>query len=140
MSIWDNDTVDWQELIMNSQAVLVLGNHAHSHLVEVLSGLGFDSQVWGSMQHSLDKLRHNKFAAILVDLEFTRADVLEFILNVRDLDREVPVVVIGKVKDGRIDNMIARQANTKVLTDFENRDRFVEKLAQVLNGSENKGE
>lgn len=118
---------------MNSQAVLVLGNHARRDLVEVLSGLGFASQVRGSMQHSLDKLRHEKFAAVLVDLEFTRADVLEFILNVRDIDKEVPVVVIGTVKDERIDRMIVKQAHTRVLTEVENRDRFVEKLARALN-------
>ena len=125
---------------MNSQAVLVLGNHAHRDLVEVLSGLGFASQVWGSMQHSLDKLRHEKFAAILVDLEFTHADVLEFILNVRDIDKKVPVVVIGTVKDERIDRMIVKQAHTRVLTEVENRDRFVEKLSQALNRSDNEGD
>jgi len=125
---------------MNSQTVLVLGNHAHRDLVEVLSGLGFASQVWGSMQHCLDKLRHQKFAAILVDHRFTQADVLEFILNVRDIDKKVPVVVIGTVDDERIDRKIVKQAHTRVLTEIENRDRFVEKLARALNRSENEGD
>ncbi len=125
---------------MNSQAVLVLGNHANKDLVEVLSSIGFAPQVWGSMQHSLDKLRHEKFAAILVDLKFTHADVLEFILNVRDIDKEVPVVVVGTVEDERIDRTIVKQARTRVLTEIENRDRFVEKLARALNRSENQGD
>jgi len=125
---------------MNSQAVLVLGNHAHRDLVEVLSGLGFASQVWGSMQHSLDKLRHEKFAAILVDRKFTHADVLEFILNVRDIDKSISVVVIGPAKDERIDRTILKQDHTIILREFESRDRLAEKLAQALNRSDNEGD
>ena len=125
---------------MNSQAVLVLGNHANRDLVEVLSGLGFASQVWGSVQHSLDKLRHEKFAAILVDRKFTHADVLEFILNVRDIDKSISVVVIGPAKDERIDRTILKQDHTIILREFESRDRLAEKLAQALNRSDNEGD
>lgn len=118
---------------MNSQIVLVLGNHANRDLVEVLSGLGFASQVWGSMQHSLDKIRHQKFTAILVDQKFTKADVLEFILNVRDIDKKVPVVVIGNGTDEKIRRKISKQENTRVLDEVENSDKLAEKLEQVLN-------
>jgi FixJ family two-component response regulator len=118
---------------MNSQFVLVLGNHANRDLVEVLSGLGFASQVWGSMQHSLDKIRHQKFTAILVDQKFTHADVLEFILNVRDIDNKVPVVVIGNGTDEKIGGKISKQKNTTVLDEVENSDKLAEKLGQVLN-------
>jgi len=125
---------------MNSQAVLVLGNHANRNLVEVLSGLGFAPQVWGSMKHSLDKLRHEKFAAILVDRKFTHADVLEFILNVRDIDKNISVVVIGLAKDERIDRTILKQDHTIILREFESRDRLAEKLAQALNRSDNESD
>lgn len=118
---------------MNSQGVLILGNHAHRDLVEVLSGLGFASQIWGSMQHCLDKLRHQKFAVILVDHKFTQADVLEFILNVRDIDKQVPVVVIGNEPDERIEIKIAKQDHTIVLSEFESGDKLAKKLKQVLN-------
>jgi FixJ family two-component response regulator len=118
---------------MNSQFVLVLGNHANRDLVEVLSGLGFASQVWGSMQHSLEKLRQQKFTAILVDQKFTKADVLEFILNVRDIDKKVPVVVIGNGRDRRIDRKIAKQDNTTVLGEVESSNNLAEKLKQILN-------
>lgn len=125
---------------MNSQAVLVLGNHANRDLVEVLSNIGFAPQVWGSMQHSLDKLQHEKFAAILVDRKFTHADVLEFILNVRDIDKNISVVVIGPAKDERIDRTILKQERTIVLSEVESKDRFAEKLSQALNRSDNEGD
>jgi FixJ family two-component response regulator len=118
---------------MNTQFVLVLGNHANRDLVELLKGLGFASQVWGSMQHSLDKLRHQKFTAIIVDQKFTKADVLEFILNVRDIDKKVPVVVIGNGTDEKIERKISKQDCTTVLDEVENSDKLAEKLGQVLN-------
>ncbi len=118
---------------MNSQFVLVLGNHANRDLVEVLEGLGFASQLWGSMQHSLDKIRHQKFTAILVDQKFAKADVLEFILNVRDIDKKVPVVVIGNGTDEKVARKIAKQGNTTVLSEVESSEKLAEKLEQVLN-------
>ena len=119
---------------MNSQIVLVLGNHTNRDLVEVLSGLGFASQVWGSMQHSLEKIRNQQFTAILVDQKFTKADVLEFILNVRDIDKKVPVVVIGNGTDERINRKIAKQDHTTVVGETESGEKLAEKLEQVLNG------
>ena len=118
---------------MNSQIVLVLGNIANRELVEVLSGLGFAAQVWGSVQHSLEKIRHQKFTAILVDQKFTHADVLEFILNVRDIDKKVPVVVIGNGADEKITQKIAKQDYTTILSKIESNVKLTEKLDQVLN-------
>ena len=57
---------------MVSKRVLVLGNHASRKLPNILSGLGFAPQICGSMRHSLDKLHRQKFAAVVVDLKFTR--------------------------------------------------------------------
>jgi two-component SAPR family response regulator len=117
---------------MNSRDVLVLGNHANRDLVNVLSKIGFIPQLWGSMQHSLDRVRHEKFAAIFIDRKFTRADVLEFILNVRDINREIPVVVIGPAKDERAEKKIRRMAHTIILNGSERNDMLGEKLVHAL--------
>jgi DNA-binding NtrC family response regulator len=117
---------------MNSQTVLILGDHARVDLVAVLSRAGFAPQVRGSVQHCLDKLRQEKFAVILVDREFTRADVLEFILNVRDIDQNTPIVVIGPGRDEKIDKTILKQGHTALITEAESDDKLGDKLAQVL--------
>jgi len=122
---------------MNSQAVLVLGNHANRDLVQTLSRVSFAPQVWGSMRHSLDKLLHQRFAAVIVDRKFTHADVLEFILNVRDINREIPIVVIGSGKDEQMDQKIRRQGDTIILNGSERDNVLREKLADALKGSEN---
>lgn len=116
---------------MNSQAVLVLGNHGHKELAEALSRLGFIPQVWGSMGHSLEKIRHQQFGAILVDRKFTHADVLEFVLNVRDIDKKVPVLVIGSGPE-KIDRKIAKQDRTAILGAVQDGDEFAEKLREMV--------
>jgi len=123
---------------MSTQAVLVLGNHANRDLVKILSHVGFVPQVWGSMRHSLDKLLHQSFAAVIVDRKFTNADVLEFILNVRDINQQIPVIVIGPGSDERIDKKISRIGRTIILNGSGRDDKLGEKLAQVLRVSENK--
>ena len=120
---------------MNSQAVLVLGNHANRELVKTLSRVGFVPQVWGSMRHSLEKLVYQKFSAVIVDRKFTRADVLEFILNVRDINQQIPVVVIGSGSDKRIDKKIGRLGHTIILNGSGRDDTLGERLANVLNDS-----
>jgi len=117
---------------MNSQDVLVLGNNANRELTEVLSRFGFIPQVWQSMQHSLEKLKHQKVCAVLVDRKFTHADVLEFILNVRDIDAHVPVLVIGCGSDENIDKKIIRQAHTIVLDRVHYRDELGGRLKEVV--------
>ena len=117
---------------MNSQPVLILGDHARVDLVKVLSSIGFAPQVRGSMQHCLEKLRQEKFAAILVDREFTRADVLEFILNVRDIDEDTPILVIGPPGTERIEKAILKQGYTALMSEPESEGRLADKLAEIL--------
>lgn len=117
---------------MDSQPVLILGDHARVDLVKVLSSIGFAPQVRGSMQHCLDKLRQEKFAAILVDREFTRTDVLEFVLNVRDVDENTPIVVIGPGHDEKIAEALLKQGHTALITDAEGDNKLADKLVQVL--------
>jgi DNA-binding NtrC family response regulator len=120
---------------MNSEAVLVLGNHANRDLVKTLSRIGFAPQVWGSMRHSLEKLVQQRFTAVIVDRKFTSADVLEFILNVRDINKQIPVVIIGSGRDKRIDKKISRLGQTIILNGSGRDDTLGERLAHVLQDS-----
>jgi DNA-binding NtrC family response regulator len=94
---------------MNSSTILVLGHHARQDLAEMLCETGIDVEVRGSVQAALERLRRGRLAAVLVDRRFTRADVLEFILNVRDVEPAVPVIVIGGAADEAADRQIRKQ-------------------------------
>lgn len=117
---------------MNSKAVLILGNHANRNLIKTVSKTGFVPQVWGSMRHSLDKLQHQRFAGIIIDRKLTHADVLEFILNVRDVDKHIPVVVIGRGKDERTDRKIAKQNYVTIINGIEQKHNLAEKIANSI--------
>lgn len=121
---------------MNSKDILVLGNHSQRDLMQSLSRIGFAPQVWGSMRHTLDKLLHQRFAAVIVDRKFTNADVLEFILNVRDINQKIPVIVIGSGNDERIDRKISKLGQTIILNGSERDDKLGDKLIQALKCSE----
>jgi len=120
---------------MKSKAVLLLGNHANRKLIEVLSDSGLVPEVWRSVQRSLEKLKRQKFGAVLVDRKFTRADVLEFILNVRDMDADIPVLVIGSGPE-RIDRKIREQGRTLVVAGVEDEKELGLKLKKFVTGKE----
>jgi hypothetical protein len=74
---------------------------------------------------------------VIVDRKLTHVDVLEFILNVRDINQEIPIVVIGQGSDERIDRKIIKQDRTVILNGSEMEDTLTERLAQVLKVNEN---
>jgi DNA-binding NtrC family response regulator len=124
---------------VKSQALLILASHRSQEYVEALSKIGFVPEVRGSVRHSLDKVRRQRFSGVIVDRKFTHADVLEFILNVRDINRTIPVVVIGSGKDKRIEGKINKQDHTRVLGEFDRGQTLAKELAHAfgVNGREN---
>lgn len=121
---------------MISQAVLILGSYANQEYVEALSNIGFVPEVRGSVRHSLDKVRRQRFSGVVVDRKFTHADVLEFVLNVRDIKPKIPVVVIGFGNDKQIDRKITKQDHTRVLGEFDRGKTLAKELTHTLRGDE----
>jgi len=121
---------------MNSQALLILGSQSNQDYIEALSNFGFETEVRGSVRHSLEKVHHRRFSGVVVDRKFTHADVLEFILNVRDINRTIPVVVIGPGKDKQIEGKIDGQDRTIILNEF---DRGQELAKEMVNALKNNG-
>ena len=121
---------------MNSQALLILGSQANQEYVEALAKIGFVPEVWGSVRHSLDKVRRRRLSGVVVDRKFTHADVLQFILNVRDINRTIPVVVIGSGKNKRIEGKINKQDRTVVLSESDRGQELAKELAHAIGGDE----
>jgi len=117
---------------MKSTAVLILGTDHNRDLMEVLFDFGFAPLVRKTIRETLDKLRHERFAAVIVDRNHAAVDVLEFVLNVRDLDEQTPVVVIGSSTDAQSDEAILSQRQTFLLGAFDASDQLGNELEQVL--------
>jgi len=110
------------------QAVLVLSSQVETTLVDALVSIGLCPLVRESMQSALDRIRRERFAAIVVDQKRAKVDVLEFILNVRDIDTEIPVLVVGPLKGEPSYKTLQRLDNTVILKEFES----AESLAKAL--------
>ena len=117
---------------MNSCAVLVLGHHARQDLAEMLCSIGLEPEVRGSIPGALERLRWGHPAAVLVDRRFTRADALEFVLNVRDIEPTVPVIVIGTANDKAVDRQIHEQRYTVVVDETKDMNALSGELVKVL--------
>jgi len=123
---------------MRSQAVLVLGTYANKSLIDVLLGIGLVPLVRGDIESILDKLRHDQFGAVLVDGRYANTDVLELILNVRDVDEQIPVVVLGKLSDEAVRKTLAAQKQTTLVEDAADSGKLAERLENILMKSGNK--
>lgn len=122
--------------VVNSQAVLILGNYANKNLVQAVASIGLTPQVFASMRQCLGKLVRERFAAVVIDRKSTDADVLEFILNVRDIDKAIPVAVVGRGKDERIEKKIINQDYTVILAELEKVEALAQRLSEAVKMNE----
>lgn len=79
-----------------STSVFVFGNNSHSRLIEGLFEQGLTPILRRTMLPALEKIRHENFIAIFIDCNAVEIDILEFVLNVRDINSHIPIFVIGK--------------------------------------------
>ena len=120
------------------QAVLVLGTYANKGLIDILFGIGLAPLVRENIQGVLDKLRHEQCAAVIVDFRHANIDILELVLNVRDVDEQTPVVVLGKLTDDTVREMLASQKQTTIVEDTEDGNKLAGRLEEILTSLEGK--
>ena len=123
---------------MRSQAVLVLGAYANKGLIDILFGIGLAPLVRENIQGVLDKLRHEQCAAVIVDCRYANIDILELVLNVRDIDEQTPVVVLGKLNDEAVRKTLAGQKQAIVVEDTADGNKLAGRLEQILTSLEGK--
>lgn len=100
---------------MRSDSILILGSNENKELTEPLFELGLTAIVRESMQQALEKLRSGIFGAIIVDRQHAECDVLELVLNVRDLDEDIPIFVLGRFPGTEDDKLALADRKTFVM-------------------------
>ena len=118
---------------MVSKNVLVLGNHSRHLLPNILKKLGFSPDVRVSVLHSVLHLQTQPVAAVVVDRDFTHADVLEFLLNVKDIDDSLPVVVVGQKRGDAVERALRTQQQAVFIDGKRTQEGLALKLAAILN-------
>jgi DNA-binding response OmpR family regulator len=65
-----------------------------------------------SLEDVVHAIRHMQATAVLVDRDQGGTDDLELVLNVRDLDAKMPIILIGPAHKDHADEILSRQAGT----------------------------
>ncbi|HUW33644.1 MAG TPA: hypothetical protein VM223_18710 [Planctomycetota bacterium] len=117
---------------MTTDSVLVLGTGENLELRERLFDTGFAPLIRGTTSDVIKTLRRGQFAAIVVDADHVSVDLLEFVLNVRDVNADVPVLIIGGQPDPRTGKMLRSQQRIHMLRTTGRSPELARRLRRVL--------
>ena len=116
----------------NQSVVLILGNRKQQELKEMLFDLGFIPIERGDMVQALDMLHHENFSAVFIDYDHVDIDALEFILNVRDMKLNLPVVIIGEFKEKWEQTALKKQDQVHYFQEIKDNHSFKTKLSEIV--------
>ena len=105
--------------------VMVMGSRRSRPLLEALDKAGVRPALEQSMPKALAALEQNRVAAVVVDRARVDVDALEFVLNVRDVDSRLPVLIVGRSDDRKSDATLAAQNGTHLVDEPDSYDTSV---------------
>jgi len=95
--------------------VMVMGSRRSRPLLQALDKAGLRPVLEQSMPKALTTLEQNRVAAVVVDRPRVDVDALEFVLNVRDVNSQLPVLIVGRSSDRKGDATLAAQDATHLV-------------------------
>ena len=104
--------------MLSDNLILVLGHKGHSSLSDDLFEMGFTPFVRDNIESAIYNLRHEKFILVIYERNNLEVDPLEFIFNVRDVNENIPVLILGESPDSKEDDLIVQQNNVHVIRDY----------------------
>jgi len=120
---------------MCPRSLLVITKNPNTKLRCALRGRGFAPVGAPNMQAALRRVREGIVAAILVPRQHPGLDVLEFVLNARDIAPSIPILVGVGTGDTSVDEAIVAVGRAVLLKDCEGPDRLAAEVEQVLAGA-----
>ncbi|MEA3365509.1 MAG: hypothetical protein U9Q79_07695 [Candidatus Hydrogenedentes bacterium] len=96
-------------------SVLVLGSERQTKLIGELSSVGLEPVVHEGLYDSVQAIKQEDIAGILVDTKYGDVDALEFILNARDISLDIPIVVMSRKLRKRDRSVLVNLPNTFVI-------------------------
>jgi hypothetical protein len=117
---------------MELRNVLILGRQDLLEFPKAIRALGCIPITRGSVIQCYKQLKSEAIYAVIVECNFTHADVLEFILNVRDLDRSVPIIVVGQSSDQEVQKKLATLESVYMLSISLEDQKQTDKLEAAL--------
>ena len=100
---------------MSRDSILILASNEGSRLHKILIGMGVVPLMCTSIQGIVNKVRHEQVLAVVFDRDETDVDVLELILNIRDVDGDLPVVIVARPSDLRNCQTVLSMAGVHII-------------------------
>jgi len=82
-----------------------------------------------SIPSAIQMLRHLNIQGIIVEDEHKSVDTLEFILNVRDISRDIPIFISNKYQKHKVIRQIKNFGQIEI---FDETDNKIEKKIKTL--------
>ena len=123
---------------MKTPIVLVLGKYNNKYLIDIIYNIGFVPLICKNIQGVVSRLRHEHFAVILVDCRYTDIDILELVLNVEDIDKRTPIVILGKLTDESVHKTLAKKRQITIYEDTQKGNKLAVRLEEILMSAEGK--
>jgi PleD family two-component response regulator len=98
-----------------SKYILIISNTRHDPLKEKIFERGYIPILKADWQAALASLHHNTFHTIIIDRKKSKYDTLELILNVRDFDSEVRILVFGMSGNIKVNQVIEDLPNVELI-------------------------
>ena len=99
----------------NRELVLIVSTAVRGTVARAAEGCGFAVDVVRDVSQAVAHLRRRRYRAVLVDLDAADVDSLELVLNVRDFDPTVPIVVMAAVWDATNMTTLGAQPGTMLV-------------------------
>ncbi len=96
----------------HARSVLVLGSETNRALSQTLGKVNLEPKFVRTLPGVVHALRRMQASAVLIDRGQEGVDALELVLNIRDLDGAIPIILIGSRGEGRTDAILAAQPGT----------------------------
>lgn len=111
--------------------MLVLASERNRAFAQMLSKLKLVPTFVTSLEGVVHAIRHMQAKAVLVDRTQGSTDDLELVLNVRDLDPKIPIILIGSSRVDRADEILAGQTGTFLIHKPINSSSLAPELKKV---------
>lgn len=113
-----------------STTVLVITNRLHRDLRKALEATAVRAVVVETLTQTFRLLRRGGYRAVIIDVDRTALDPLELVLNVRDLDARVPILLFGMHGDPINRQVLRRQGQLDFVTSPD-AGRLVRRMAAL---------
>ncbi|MCB0282063.1 MAG: hypothetical protein H6627_01890 [Calditrichae bacterium] len=103
-------------MIKHNTPVLVLDNPKKSVLIDDLFEIGVIPITRTNITDAIKVLRHEQLKAVIINAHSILDDVIEFILNIRDFNIKIPVIIAGIPADQSEEHALRKQKGVVLLS------------------------